>query len=178
MFKSIKSTGIVGAFALFVGAGFSAPTFAVTDTATFNVTITITDSCSITTGATLADINFGSSVAGSTDMSTIASGSTSLQVQCNPGTSATIGLSSTNNPSSTDGAGIMQNANADSINYQLYQGSGLSTKWGSVGGANDVSLTGDTDGTPESYSIYADITDSGTKPSGAYSDTVTVTVSY
>lgn len=62
------------------------------------------------------------------------------------------------------------------VTYGLYQDVGRSLRWGNTLGADTVSTTGT--GNPQSRAIYGRVAAQSTPPSGTYSDTITVTITY
>jgi spore coat protein U-like protein len=62
------------------------------------------------------------------------------------------------------------------INYSLYTASNHSTVWGNTVSTDTVSATGN--GAPQSYTVYGRIPAQTTPAPNAYSDTITVTVTY
>jgi len=71
----------------------------------------------------------------------------------------------------------MQNAvTGRYVTYGLYQDVGRSLRWGNTLGADTVSTTGT--GNPQPRAIYGRVAAQSTPPSGTYSDTITVTITY
>ncbi|MDQ8038587.1 MAG: spore coat U domain-containing protein [Pedobacter sp.] len=139
---------------------------AATDTTTFNVTITITESCDIHTVAA-TDVDFGSVVRSSAAVSESASGN--LVVNCSDGTPYTIGLNNGGNYSGsrrmTDGTNF--------VSYGLFRDNAHSNPWGNT---TDL-LSGTGDGTDQNIPVYGLVT-SVNVPAGTYNDIVTATVTY
>lgn len=142
-----------------------------TATSTFQVLITITKSCSVTSGT---PINFGNVAASSPAVTA----STSISVNCSRLTPYTVGLAPSN--SDTLGSGLMSgtiNGNNDKVPYQLAKDS-AGAIWGSItsgGTSNVVSASGT--GSPQPLTVYAKVANANFAPD-VYSDTVTVTVTY
>jgi len=170
---------------LFAGAATASTT-----TTTFNVTANVPSLCKVSA----TNLAFGTYTPGSG----AATGNSVISVNCTNGTAFTValnagsstGASFTNRnmtgTGSPDSAGITAGT-LDLLNYQLYTtatvGSG-GTVWGDGSkGTSIVKGTGTGMGTPQAIAetVYGQIPDSGanlTAAPGAYSDTVTVTVSY
>jgi spore coat protein U-like protein len=149
-------------------------------TATFNVTMTITSACAITTAPT--NINLGSFAATTTALTT-ASGSTTFKVNCSNRTPFTVGLApSSVNSGDSNGNGNMAGAitgNTDKVPYTLHQTSATGPAWGNTVGTNTVAGTGAgmAAGNAKSFTAYAQATNADFAPD-SYSDTVTVNVNY
>jgi spore coat protein U-like protein len=177
------ATGIIPL--LFAGAAQAAST----TTTTFNVTANVPSLCKVSA----ANLAFGTYTPGSGAVT----GNSAISVNCTNGTAFTValnagsstGASFTNrNMTGTGSADTAGNTATTSalLNYQLYTtatvGSG-GTVWGDGSGTSTVAGTGTGMGTPQAITetVYGQIPDSGTNLTaapGAYSDTVTVTVSY
>jgi len=143
-------------------------------TATFQVQMKISKSCTVTAGAG-SDMQLGT-VDATSAVGT--NGTSNVSVTCSKTTPYSIALQSGNN-ASTAGLGTLKGAagNTDTLTYQLYSNSGLTTAWGN-GGASLVSGTGT--GAPVSVGVWAKGT--GATPTlvtpDDYSDIVTVSVSF
>lgn len=176
----MKFTQIAAAITL--GLAFSAAQ-AATVTDTFQVTITINDTCNAVTfaGQSISDVAFGNQAAGNTTAiyANNASG-TNLSVSCNNAVPFNVGLTPSNN--NTGGAGVMTSG-PNTIAYQLYQpdaGNAPATtvSWGNQVGLNTVSRTsaGTAIALPVSAGIAANVLDG--KAGGNYADTVTATLTF
>jgi spore coat protein U-like protein len=62
------------------------------------------------------------------------------------------------------------------VNYSLYSDSARNNVWGTTIGSNTVAATGN--GAAQSYTVFGRIPAQTTPAPGAYTDTVTVTVTY
>lgn len=171
---------ILLATALITAAGFATTAAATIATGanTFTVSLQVTKTCSVTAGAA-SNIVLGSTVAGGTS----ASGNNTFKVNCSKNTPFYIGLAPTNTTSTT-GAGTLKGTgtNADTIAYQLYSNSGLSTVWGNTATAiavgNGVTGNGSGMGTALTETVYANATGSTDVTPDTYSDTVTINVNF
>lgn len=170
MMKSVSEFNR-GALVL-AGAIFSGTLFAATATTTFTVTATVADSCSVAA----TDLAFGSI----TPVDNIDFDSTStVTVTCSNGTSYNTGLDEGSNSSgSTVSTRRMSDGGAPNyLAYQLYSDSGRSTVWGKTIATDTVTGTGD--GTGQVLTVYGRVpAGQQTVPTGSYSDTVTVTVTF
>jgi spore coat protein U-like protein len=139
-----------------------------TTTTTFPVQMTIVSSCVISSASTL---NFGSQ-----GVLTVATNQTgAIQVQCTNTSPFNIGLNSGTAPGATVTTRQMTNGVA-TVNYSLYSDSGRTTNWGNTVGTDTVSGTGN--GTSQSFTVYGQVPAQPTPAAGAYTDTITVTVTY
>ena len=141
-----------------------------TITSSFQVQITITKTCTITSGT---PITFGSVVANTVP----AKASTNLSVTCSKGTPYTIGLQPSNGD--TAGAGNMSGtgANGDKVAYQLYSTANGSTIWGNTTSGTPNIVSGSGQGALVAVPVYAGVANTNLTPD-TYTDTVTVTFTY
>ncbi|MBS0583174.1 MAG: spore coat U domain-containing protein [Proteobacteria bacterium] len=140
---------------------------------TFQVSASVIKNCNVSAN----DLNFGSVAAGNVP----ASGSTTLSVTCSNKMAYYVGLAPLS-VAGTTGAGKMKGtgANTDTVAYQLYQNSALTTVWGntatSTSAGNGVAATGS--GAAQSMTVYAKVTGSTDVTPDSYSDVVQVNVNY
>lgn len=182
MLKTVTSTNIKSKVAravlLSVAAlGAMAAAQAATDTKTFQVKLTITESCFISTIAP-TDVNFGSQARTAAALTLDAAGA--LNVNCTAGTTYNIGLNggvnNTGTPATpTAGSRRMRlGATTNYVGYELYQNTGRTTFWGNATGSW---LGGTGTGASVSVPVYGRVV-SANAPAGAYIDTVTATITY
>ena len=111
----------------------------------------------------------------------MASGSTNIGVTCSNTTPYYIGLAP-QNVAGTTGAGTMKGTggNTNSITYQLYSNSSLSTVWGNTATTTSVGngVAGTGSGTAQALTVYAKVTGSTDVKPDTYSDTVQINVNY
>lgn len=157
-------------------AAFSASgAHAATAQDTFDVTLTITDTCAVTAGAG-SNIDLGSHPTTDTNIA----GSNTITVNCSNTTPYFIGLAPSN--SDTTGAGEMGPAGAspDTVPYQLRSTAGMAgTIWGNTATTTTVGngVGGTGNGANQTLHVYATAASANYTPD-VYSDTVTVTVNY
>ena len=144
-----------------------------TATTTFQVSATVKPNC--TTSATA--LGFGNYTPGS---GAIAANST-ITVNCTKLTAFTVGL----NPGSTTGDAFIQRlmaSGANTLQYNLYTTTGLTTVFGDGTGATAMdSGTGTGMANALTYTVYGQVPDNATNQASlpaTYTDTITVTVSY
>lgn len=136
---------------------------------TMNVSATVQNSCIISAAPMLFG-NYDPVSASPTNAST------SITVTCTTGTSFGVGLSAGSTSGSTVSSRHMGNA-ANRLSYALFSDSGRTTNWGNSPGVDAPSNTIAT-ASPSVLSVYGQIPAQQNIPAGAYSDTVTVTVTY
>lgn len=146
------------------------------DSATFQVRIVITESCTISSTAP-TDIDFLSHVR-ATGAPADAQGT--LTVNCSQGTPYQIGLSGGTNSTGTAatpaaGERRMINATGSYVPYDLFSNTARSQFWGNTLGSNTVSGTGTAANV--SHQVFGRVP-STNFPAGTYTDTVTARVVY
>jgi spore coat protein U-like protein len=153
------------AVALLVCAG--APARAVTTSTTFAVQITITTSCVINSAATLS---FGSQgvLAANVDQTA------TIQVQCTSSTPYNLRLDAGTSGGTVTTRKMTNGANT--VSYSLFRDAARTLNWGLTDGTDTVSGTGN--GASQSITVYGRVPAQTTPAPAAYSDTVTLTVSY
>ena len=141
---------------------------AATSTATFTVSITLVATCTINSASAL---NFGSSVG---ILSSVINQTSTISVTCSNTTPYNIGLDAGTSGGTVTTRKMKSGSNA--VNYALYSDSGRTTNWGNTVGTDTVSATGN--GAAQTYTVYGQVPAQTTPAPGAYSDTITVTVTY
>lgn len=142
---------------------------AATTTSTFTVSITLVATCTINSASAL---NFGGSVG---VLSSNIDQTSTVSVTCSNTTPYNIGLDA----GTASGATVTtrkMSSGGNSVNYSLYSDSGRATNWGNTVGTDTVSATGN--GAAQSYTVYGRVPSQSTPAPGAYTDTITVTVTY
>ncbi|HET7575762.1 MAG TPA: spore coat U domain-containing protein [Sphingomicrobium sp.] len=143
---------------------------AATTTSNLSVTATVTDNCSVST----APVAFGSvDVLSGTNYD--ATGTVS--VTCTNGTawSAAAGLGT---GTGATFASRKMSSGANLLNYSLYTDAGRTTVWGD-GSAGTAAVSNSGTGAAQNFSVYGRVPlGQSAAQTGAYSDTVLVTVTY
>ncbi len=146
---------------------------AATTTTTFAVTATVQSTCS----ATAAALAFPNYTPGTGTLT----GNTNINVKCTKNTPFTVSL----NAGSTVGDAFAQRlmaSGANTLQYNLYTTAALGTIFGDgTGGTATVPGTGTGVATAVAVTVYGQLPDNATNQAavpGAYSDTITVTVTY
>lgn len=159
------SSALAAALSLSGGAASAA---SVTDQ--FDVTITITDSCEITTPPN--DLDFGSYGLLLSDKT----GTTSIGVTCTSGLDYDIGLDAGANPSTGGDTNTRRMTNSGNfVSYDLKKPDGT-THWGNTISTDTLSSTGT--GDAQSFTVNGLVPAQTTPPAATYTDTITVTVTY
>ncbi|MUO80754.1 fimbrial major subunit CsuA/B family protein [Agrobacterium vitis] len=143
--------------------------FAQTATSPFTVQMTITADCQITSAGNLS---FGSAGL----ISSNRDATSTLTVQCTNGTAYNLGLNEGAGTGATVTSRLMTGPASATIGYALYRDTARSTVWGNTVGTNTVSASGT--GSTQTYTVYGRVASQTTPAAGAYTDTVTVTVTY
>lgn len=137
-------------------------------TSTFQVRATIAATCVILTSP---DIDFGSLGV----LTTSADQSSTIQIQCTNTTPYHIGLNAGTGSGATVASRLLSNGGA-TITYSLYTDLAHTIVWGNTIGTDAVAATGS--GASQPYVVYGHIPPQTTPAPGAYTDMITVTVSY
>lgn len=141
---------------------------AVDTTTTFLVTMTVTSNC-IVAATPLAFAGVGVLTANTDAQSTVTA-------TCTPGTSFDVGLDDGANASGSQRRMVFGGSNF--INYELYTDSGRTTRWDDIGGTTTQGDNGsDLDGIVI-YDVYGRVPVQSSQAAGAYTDTITVTLSF
>jgi spore coat protein U-like protein len=143
---------------------------AATATGTLTVTATVTTACSIVT-LPLAFGNYDPTSA--TDLN----GSTTATLTCTPGTAYKIGMDAGQGSGATVTTRKMTSG-SNTLNYKLYRDSARTLNWGNTPGTDTLDGTSSLLTTVNTINIYGTIPKSQAAGAGAYTDTVTVTVTY
>jgi spore coat protein U-like protein len=169
--KRTLSAALAGAAALSLIA--VQPLEAATATSSIAVSTLVANACTIS--ASPLTINYDTLSASATDTTT------SLSVACTLGDAAIITLGQGSNPAagSTEAAPLRRAQNIASptslLSYFLYQNSGRTTVWGNTAGTG-LSYTGT--GLTTSTTVYARMPAGQNVIAGAYTDSITATITY
>ena len=142
---------------------------AATATAQFNVTITIQSNCIVQSATDLA---FGSQGV----LSANVDAQSTISVLCTDTTAYTIGINAGTGAGATVAARKMTGPGAATVTYSVYRDAAHTLVWGTTIGTDTVAATGN--GSAQPVTVYGRVPPQGTPVPGAYSDTLTVTVTY
>lgn len=151
----------------------SAGAQATTATNTFTVSTNVTASCAVSgTNLVFSDVDPLANASSATD------GTSTVSVTCSNTTPYDIGLSAGTSAGATVAARKMTHTDTTStLAYALFSDSGRATNWGETVATDTVAGTGT--GSNQDLTVYGRIASGQqTAKVGAYSDTVTVTVTY
>ncbi|MHC8946241.1 spore coat protein U-like protein [Advenella incenata] len=153
---------------------------AASEATTFDVTISITPSCNISTlGNGVSTLAFGShdsfqtQVAGSTDLVVTCTNGAAYQLGLNEGLHASTAADV--NTRRMIGVSTAPDNTADFVPYQLYQDASYATVWGNTLDTNTKAATGT--GTQDTHTVYGRVP-STNYTVGNYQDTITATVTF
>jgi spore coat protein U-like protein len=160
----------VGVAALICAAVAAGPKSAssTTATTTFTVSTAVQTACAVSA----TPLSFGTYVA------TAVSNATSvITVECNNLTAYNVGLDAgTNTGATTTTRAMTGPTGAIPLPYFLYSDSAMTKNWGNVIGTDTVLGTGN--GAAQTLTVYGHIPSGEPSRQGAYSDTITVTVTF
>ena len=158
---------------LLAGAGVAAEATAATASTTFQVTASVEKTCRIEAVSSLAFGNYDPT------SDTAATGTGTIRVRCTTGTIAPIALNQGVNRSgdTTCVNRAMKSAASDELSYGLYQATGATTAWGCAAGTNTYSYTA-ANASWNNLTVHGVIPAAQTAPIGAYTDTVTATITF
>ncbi len=165
---NLSKRSLAATMATLIAAGAASPALATTATTTFAVTASVLQTC-LVAATPLAFGNYDPTSATPTD------GSTTLLVTCTNATPYTVGLSAGGGTGATVATRKLTNG-GNTLNYSLYQNGARSTLWGTTIGTDTVAGTGT--GLAQSLTVYGRIPALQAAVQGAYTDTITVTVTY
>lgn len=133
------------------------------------VSATVSNACRITLAT---DLDFGNAgtLAANRDQTS------SIMVRCPSGTTWRLGLSNGSHASGTTRR--MRSAAGNYVTYELYRDSARTQRWGTALGTDTSSGTGLGEASAITQTVYGRVPTQAAAPSGAYSDTVTVTLTY
>jgi spore coat protein U-like protein len=142
---------------------------AATATGQFNVTITIQSNCVVVSATDLAFGTQGVINANIDAQSTIS-------VLCTNTTPYNIGLNAGNGAGATVAARKMTGPAAATVTYSAYRDAARTLVWGQTIGTDTVAATGD--GSNQPVTVFGRVPPQTTPAAGAYSDILTVTVTF
>jgi spore coat protein U-like protein len=166
MFQTSKRSLALAAVSAGVLLACRSPAGAATTQGTFTVTATVNAACTITTN----NLAFGSYTGVQLD------GTTNLLATCSTGTGYDIGL----NAGTFSGANVltrrMTGPDATGLGYSLFQDPTRQTNWGNTVNTDTVHDTGN--GAAQTHTVYGRIPAGEFVTAGAYTDTITVTLTF
>jgi|RhiMetdeSRZDD1v2_1073273.scaffolds.fasta_scaffold15093_8 spore coat protein U domain-containing protein, fimbrial subunit CupE1/2/3/6 len=156
------------AIACWLNIVLASPAGAGSTTAQFDVTITIQAGCEVTGPS---DLDFGTH----SFIDSAITATTTFSIRCSNGTTGTIALNGGSGTSQSISTRTMETG-ANSINYNLYTAADYLTIWGD--GTTGSTVTHNGTGSAATLTIYGRVPSQTAPTPGAYSDTVTMTVTF
>jgi spore coat protein U-like protein len=137
-------------------------------TTTFTVTLTIQADCAITANP----LDFGTTglITSNIDQTT------TLSLTCSSGTAYNVGLDAGTVSGSAIAARKLGGSGSNTVNFALYRDSARSLNWGNTVGTDTLSGTGT--GAAQAISVYGRVPTQTAPAAGAYSSTITATVTF
>ncbi|MBP0598068.1 spore coat U domain-containing protein [Herbaspirillum sp. LeCh32-8] len=166
MFFAKKNRFVCASIAAVVLASSAPASFAATATSSLTISASVVASCTV----------LGSAIAFGNYTQTVVNQTGSITVLCTNGTTYNVGLDAGTGTGSTTSSRKMSATGGGTLNYALYRDSARSNNWGSTIGTDTQAGTGS--GLTQTLTVYGQIPASQTPLAGAYSDTVTVTLTY
>jgi spore coat protein U-like protein len=158
----LKSTLIAAAGLLFANSAMAAGT----DTATFQVTATVADSCLVSA----TPLAFG---AYDPNAATDNEATSTITATCTEGTDYTLALDfGSNGGSATDTTRAMLGG-GNYLDYELYSDSSHATDWNATTTVASTAVAG-----ANTHTVYGQILAGRYVPAASYTDTITVTIVY
>jgi spore coat protein U-like protein len=145
---------------------------AATVTTTFGVTATVLKTCSVAANP----LGFGNYTPGSGPLAA----NTTVNVKCTKGTPFTVALNGGTTTGGTIGQRLMSNG-TDTLQYNLYTTAAFATVFGDGTTGSTMPGTGTGIATAVALTVFGNLPDNSTNQNvstGAYSDTINVTVTY
>lgn len=162
--KSALSAAVLGILTL--GLVSTSAVAATTATTTFAVTATVQATCLVAA----TPMAFG------TYTGVIANSTSTVSVTCTNSTAYNVGLNAGTATGATVTTRKMTGPGAALLNYSLFSNSGMTTNWGNTVGTDTVPGAGN--GTVQAVTVYGRVAAGQYLAPGAYTDTITATVTY
>lgn len=161
----IRTVSVAAAMVLAGGVAI-APAAAATSTASFQVTATVAATCVISA----TNLAFGTYAGVQTDSTS------TLSATCTNTTPYTVGLSVGAATGATATARSMTGPSAALLGYALYRDSARTLNWGFTAGTDTVGGTGS--GAEQTLTVYGRVAAGQYVAPGAYTDTITATITF
>lgn len=130
--------------------------------------MTVQGACSVVSAT---DLSFGSQTTIASNIDT----SSTIGVQCSNSTPYSIGLSAGGGTGATVATRLLTSG-AQTIPYAIFRDSNRTQVWGVTAAVDTQGGTGS--GAVQSYTVYGRVAPVANPVAGAYTDTVTITVTY
>ena len=150
--------------------GFAGSGWAATATTSFTVSGTVVPTCSVTAAA----LSFGAAIPNPINSNVDAQ--SNITATCSSGAAYTIGLNAGNGAGATFAVRRLTSG-PNALSYTLYTDSGRATVWGDGTGGSTL-FNGTGTGVAQAIPVFGRIPSGQTVPTGAYSDTIVVTLTF
>lgn len=152
-----------------VALGIATTANAATASSSFQVNLTIQGECKVQSAS---NVNFGTQGVIDANIDT----TNAIGVQCTNSTPYTVALSAGAGSGATVAARKMTSAANDTVSYALYRDASRTQLWGVTQNVDTAAATGN--GGVQTYTAYGRVPAQSTPAMGAYSDLVSVTITY
>ncbi|MBW9332131.1 Csu type fimbrial protein [Herbaspirillum aquaticum] len=166
MFFIKKNRFVAASIAAVVLASSAPASIAATASGTLTISASVVAACTVV----------GSAIAFGAYTQSVVNQSGTITVLCTNGTTYNVGLDAGTGSGASVSNRKMSAAGGGTLNYALYRDSARTNNWGSTIGTDTQAGTGS--GLTQTLTVYGQIPASQTPLAGAYSDTVTVTLTY
>ncbi|HZG21966.1 MAG TPA: spore coat U domain-containing protein [Herbaspirillum sp.] len=166
MFNAKKNRFVAATVAAVVLASSAPASFAATASGTLTISASVVAACTVV----------GSTIAFGAYTQSVVNQSGTITVLCTNGTAYNVGLDAGTGTGATVANRKMSAAGGGTLNYALYRDAARTNNWGSTIGTDTATGTGS--GLTQTLTVYGQIAAAQTPLAGAYSDTVTVTLTY
>lgn len=168
--KGFNRTTAASLFAVLTLAAVVSPAEAATSTGTLSVTATVNSVCLISNG-TLAFGGYDPTAATALDAAT------TLTLTCTLGTPYNIGMAAGSGAGAT--VTLRQlTSGANTLGYRLFRDAARTLNWGNTVGTDTLSGTSSATVLANTINVYGRIPANEAAPTGSYTDSVTVTVTF
>ncbi|MGA3010614.1 MAG: spore coat U domain-containing protein [Terracidiphilus sp.] len=163
--KLAMSAALIG----FLALGLAPVASANTATNSFTVSATVVTACTVTA----TNMAFGT-VVPSASLATYTSTQSAITVTCTSGDPYTVALTAGLGTGATETSRYMMSGTTNKLAYALFNDSTRLTNWGTLNGY----LSESGSGTAQVWPVYGQISAQTAPPTGSYTDTITVNVTY
>jgi spore coat protein U-like protein len=156
----------------------AAPAMAGSTSGTFSVTANVVAACKVNSSTGIAFGNYDPANANAT---AALPGTGSMNITCTKSTVATVALdqgANANTGSTCTAPDRRMKAGTNFLSYGIYTDTGRQSAWGCTSGTNTSSFTSTTAASGVALTTYGSVPGGQDLPAGAYTDTVTFTVSF
>jgi spore coat protein U-like protein len=153
------------------GLALAIPAWSATTTTTMGVSGTVVPACTISS----APLSFGTTIAN--PIAANLDANSTVSATCSTGTPYTVALDAGTGAGATILARRMTGPAAATMNYSLYTTAARGVVWGD-GTAGTVTVPGTGNGAAQTLTVFGRITPQTVAATGAFTDTITVTLTF